>query len=335
MQQLGKSIPSSPRISQRSRKCAALLVLCLSTASNLAQADPLLPEAGYNYGEVETPRITAVGGALRATSNSTSALFVNPANMAATPLYHLGAFAQIYPEAGRQSYGAAIVDSIISSTGISGGLGGVWNQQDPDGMNRQSTDIRFGLALPLGDILLLGVSGRAFSLSQRGEGPLGPSYASGGLGNESIVNTFTFDAGATLRPVPGLSLAVTGHNLTNPGHALLPLMGGVGIGYSSQIFSVGADVVFESRTYQEMRLRAMGGLELLLADVLAVRGGYRYDQGLDTHAVSGGLGYVDRLFSIDAAVRRSVSGVEYTSVVFGFAIHIEAMGLGAESVSEY
>ena len=35
-----------------------------------ADASDLAPEIGFNYGEIETPRIAAMGGAMRAMSNS-------------------------------------------------------------------------------------------------------------------------------------------------------------------------------------------------------------------------------------------------------------------------
>src|SRR5688500_16321167 len=104
-------------------------VIAVCAWASVCQADPseLPPEVGYNYGEIETPRVAATGGAQRALSNSVSALFVNPANMAASRVYHIGALAQIWPEAKRQSYGAAAVDSIVSSSRVAGGLGATYN----------------------------------------------------------------------------------------------------------------------------------------------------------------------------------------------------------------
>ncbi len=89
-----------------------------------AEESDLPPEVGWNYGEIETPRTAAMAGALRAYSNAIDALFINPANMAATRVYHLGVLAQIWPEASRQSYGGGAVDSIVSSTRLAGGIGG-------------------------------------------------------------------------------------------------------------------------------------------------------------------------------------------------------------------
>lgn len=312
-----------------------LLAPCAPLSSVRAEPSEQVPEVGHNYGEHETPRMTALGGATRGTANSLSALYSNPANLAASQVYHVGAFGQIYPEARRQSYGGAIVDSLISSTGLAGGLGGVWTMQDPDGIRREWMDLRFALGLPLGDVFLLGLTGKYVTLQQNGNGPLGASQASGGLRGTNIIQTVTFDAGATLRPTKEFFIALTGQNLSNPETTLLPLMGGLGIGYATPDFGISGDAVLESRTYEKTRVRANVGGEVLLADRIAVRGGYRYDQGLESHALSGGLGYVDPRYAIDASLRHGVSGPGYWAVVFGFTVHIESMGLGASSPDAY
>lgn len=334
----------TPRGSSARRRCApylrrkrlctpgqlagALVVIAWGTAGPAA-AEPssLPPEVGYNYGEIETARIAALGGGLRALGSSTSALFQNPANMAASRVYHVGVLAQIWPQARRQSYGAAAVDSIVSSTGLAGGLGGTWNQQDPDGADRQYTDVRFGLAMPFAETLFVGLSGRVLSLSQDGDGPLGTSRISGGLADERIVQTFTFDAGATLRPIPELSLALVGHNLTDTGGAFLPLMLGGGIGYGTRDFGIEANVVLDSTTWDRTTTRWMGGAEVLIADHVGLRAGYRYDTGLEAHSVSGGAAYIDQRFSVDASVRQTLGEYSSTAIVFGFTLHVEATGL--------
>lgn len=335
------SFVPSPRLSRHRRNgsfgvSAAALAFSLSFAS-AASADPssLAPAVGYNYGEHETPRMTALGGAVRATSTALTALYSNPANMAAAQVYHVGAIAQIYPEAKRQSYGGGVVDSLISSTGIAGGLGGIWSLQDPDGIGREWLDLRFGLAMPLGDIFFLGVTGKYITLQQNGVGPLNYSRVSGGLQDQNIIQTMTFDAGATLRPIPQFSIAVTGHNLTNLDTSLVPIMGGLGLGFTTKDFGLSADAVIESGTYGGTSVRMMGGGEVLIVDRVALRGGYRFDQGMESHALSGGAAYVDQQFSVDASFRRSVSGPSYTSIVFGFTIHIESMGLGKSSPDPY
>jgi opacity protein-like surface antigen len=292
-----------------------------------AEPSPLDPTVGYNYDEVETPRVAATGGAQRALSTSTSGLFTNPANIAAGRVYHLGAFAQIWPEARRQSYGAAAADSVSSGSRIAGAAGVTYNFQDPDGIDRRWTDLRFALAYPFSDQFSFGLGGRYMWLKQDGTGPLGPSLASGGLEGEQIVRNFSFDAGATFRPTPALALALVGTNLTYPGHGFLPTSLGGGIGFGIKEFAIEGDVVGDFTSYDSTKVRAMVGAEGLVADHMAIRGGYRYDQGAASHALSIGLGYVDRAFVLDAALRRTVAGDAATTVVIGFTYHMETSGM--------
>lgn len=301
----------------------------------LANASKLPPEVGYNYGQTETPRIAAMGGALRAFSNSTEALFINPANMATSRVYHLGALAQIWPEAGRQTYGAAIVDSIVSASRLAGGLGGSWTQQDPDGLGRTDLDVRFALAYPFSDHVFLGASGRYLSLKQsgfpRGLYGLQPSIAAGGLNDKAMVQSITFDAGATVKPIPELAFSLVGYNLTNPGTGLLPLMLGGGIAYGNTDFTVEADALGDFTTFGDAKARAMLGAEYLAGDHFPLRIGYRYDQGAESHAVTGGFGYLDNAYSVDLGIQRVVSGDSATAVIIGFKYHVESSGLAQEA----
>ena len=307
---------------------AACFVLALtSAATNARAANDLPPEVGYNYGEIENPRSLALGGAQRALSYSLGGLFANPANMASTAVYHLGGLAEIWPEADRFSYGGGAVDSIVNSKGLAGGIGGTVSRQDRDGIDRQYNDLRFALALPFQDKFFVGLGGRFLWLSQDGPGPLGRSLASTGLAKERIVTGFTFDAGITIKPAEGFSLAVVGNNLSDPGTGFQPLSAGGGLGYSVKEFGVESDVVFDFTTWDRTTVRAMGGAEVLVGESVPLRLGYRYDEGADSHAISGGVGYVDRSFAADMAVRRVVSGDKATAIVLGFTVHLEATGL--------
>ncbi|MGC4090364.1 MAG: hypothetical protein QM756_21295 [Polyangiaceae bacterium] len=303
------------------------LVTLLSAAVSHAESSSLDPAIGYNYGEIETARTAATGGAQRAVSNSLGALFVNPANIARERVYHLGAFAQLWPEARRQSYGAAASDSANSGSPLAAAAGITYNFQDPDGVNRRWTDLRIAVAYPFSDKFSFGLGGRYLWLTRNGLGPLGLSSVSNGLAGQQIVRTFSFDAGATLRPVPELSLAFVGSNLSNPGHGFFPTTLGGGIGYGSRQVVLEGDLVADFTTWDSTRLRAMIGAELLLADHYGLRGGYRYDQGADSHGLSFGAAYIDSLFILDAAVRHTFVGGSATAVVLGFTYHLESSGL--------
>ncbi len=312
----------------------ALAALAASMRAHAAESD-LPPEVGWNYGEIETPRSAAMGGALRAESNSLAALFINPANMAVTRVYHLGVLAQIWPEASRQSYGGGAVDSIVSSTRLAGGLGGTWTLQDPDGIDRQAADLRFAFAFPFSDQFFLGVGGRYLWAKQNGLGPLGTSAVSGGTPDENIVRGFAFDAGATLKPADFFAISLVGNNLNNPGHGFQPTSVGGGIGVGTSDVTVEGDVVSDFTTWDSSKVRAMGGLEILLADHYPIRAGYRYDDGAQSHAISGGAGYIDRAFSAELAIRRIVSGDKATAIFFGFTYHLESTGLTPSATDSF
>jgi hypothetical protein len=313
-----------------------LCVLSALCVGGPLKAEPsrVPPEVGYNYSELETARTAALGGALRAFSNSLDALQINPANLAATRVYHLGGVAQFWSGANRQSYGVGIVDSVVSKSRLAGGVSANWLFQDPDGVDRRGLDLRFALALPVSDKFLVGASGRYLDLSQdgfpRGRDLLPPSVAAAGLPEESIVTEITFDAGFTIRPNANLALSFVGNNLTDPGHGLLPLIFGGGVGYGAQLFTIEADLVGDFTTYDETMLRGMGGVEFLAAGQYPLRIGYRYDQGQSSHALSGGVGYVSKEFAFDVSVRRIFADEAVTAFFFGLKYHVESLGVVGE-----
>jgi hypothetical protein len=270
-----------------------------------------------------------------AVSNSISALFGNPANMAASRVYHVGAFAAIWPEASRQTYGAAVVDSSTSSSNVTAGLAGAWSQQDSDGLKRRGTDLRASLAFPFSEKFRIGASLKYLSFSQGGSGPLGSSSVSAGLDGEPIVRDFGIDAGLVLQPVRYFSLGLLGINLNNPGNGFLPLRAGAGIGGGTNEFTLEADVLADFTTWDKTRLMAQAGGELLVADKFPLRLGYRYEEGLKTQWLSVGAGYVENTMSLELAARRTVAGPEATAIVFSFTYHVESSGVGSTANGHY
>lgn len=320
------------RLPTRSRTTGQLSLalaasLILTAAPSFADQSDLPPQVGYNYGEIETPRTAAMAGANRAFGSSLEGLFVNPANMAATRIYHLGAMAQIWPEASRQSYGAGAVDSIVSSSRVAGGLGGTWNRQDPDGVDREYIDLRLALAFPFSERFLFGIGGRYLMLAESGWYGLEPSAASGGLDGEKIVNGFGLDAGATFKPSDNFAISVVGNNLNNPDNGFQPATLGGGVGFGTKELTLEGDVLADFTSWNDTTVRAMGGFEYLAADRYPLRLGYRYDEGAESHALSGGIGYIDQEFAFELALRRTLQEDAATAIVIGFKYHLEASGL--------
>jgi hypothetical protein len=283
-------------------------------------------EQGYDLGEVQHPRSLALAGAQQVWGGSTTAVFVNPANLALYRVYHLEGIAAFSPEARRQSYGGAVVDS--STSRLAGGFGGTWSQMDPDGIKRQWTDLRLTLAYPLGDRFHLGVTGRYLRANQGlSRGPFGASLASDGTPTEPLLNEFTFDAGAAVALSEQIRVAISGRNLTAPGTGLMPLGVAGGLGWSNQTVSAEANTLVDFTTFGSARVRAMVGGEILLADHVPLRVGYRYDAGVKTHAIGLGGGYVDKRFSIEIGGRRDVvADHPATMIAVGVRLFIDSGG---------
>jgi hypothetical protein len=329
----------------RSHRLIGALPLIALFATRPAYADrsDLVPEVGYNYGELESGRIAAMGGAMRALGNGVSGVYQNPANIALTRVYHLQALAQIWPQARRQTYGASAVDSATGR--LSAGISGHYGVLDPDGVDRRWTDVRLALAYPISERLYVGMTGKYLKLRENGFPRPGfglppPSIASSGLGTDPIVDGVTFDAGITAKPADSIFIGLVGTNLTNPGHGFQPLMFGGGIGYGTKDITAEVDVVADFTTYTNAdgttrsNVRAMAGFEYLAADHYPLRLGYRYDKNQSTHSISGGIGYLEPQFSVDIAVRHTVAGKDpygpVTALVIDLQYFVESLTMKAE-----
>ena len=296
--------PVSPR--RTALAFAVSLTAQLLTAQRAA-ADPssTSPQQGYDSGELQSPRNVAFGGAQTALGTGTTALISNPANLAFARVYHFETVGTAGPEARRWSYGGAVADSVTNK--LAGGFAGAWSTMDPDGIDRTWTDLRLSLAYPLTSWLSLGLTGRYLRMSQSpGRGPFRADLVSGGTADQSLVNAFSFNAGLTVQPIQGLSFGVVGANLTHPANGIMPSTLAAGAGWTNELFSVEYDAIVDFDSWGKPRARHALGAELFLATHFLLRAGYRIDTGMKTQSVSGGVGYVDRRFSIEFSTRRDV-----------------------------
>ena len=319
-------------LGRRVRKFVTLSLGVLLVAAR-ASADPssTSTEQAYDKGDIEGPRWVAFGGAQAALGSSTTAVYDNPANLAAARVYHFEGIVGLSPEANRQSYGGGIADSSTnqlaarpagtdSANGLAGGIAGTWSTMDPDGINRQWTDLRIALAYPVLNNLFIGLTGRYLQVNQAvGTGPFGNDLVSSGTPDQGLASIFTFNAGVTYRPIHALSLAILGQNLTDPNHPIAPTTLTGALGLDLRVFSAEVDAMTDFTTYSAPTERLAIGAEVFLFDRLAIRAGYRFDAGDRVHSLSGGLGWIDKHFSVEASVRQDlVADHPNTFVVFGF-----------------
>ena len=305
------------------------------SSASIAHADPSSTsvEQGYDLGEVQHPRSVGMGNAQQVFGGSTTAIFVNPANLPLYRVYHLEGLAALGPEARRQSYGGAIADSYTNR--VAGGVSGMWSTMDSDGVHRIWSDFRLGLGFQLSDRIMVGIAGKYQRINQSiSGGPFGLSTPSSGTADAPISQAFTFDAGLTVVPIDGLSIGVTGRNLTMPNNGLIPTQVQGGVAFSKSVFTVEADAMADFNTFVKAKGRYMAGAELFVAEKFPIRAGYQFDEGTKTHTVSGGLGYVEQQWSIELGVKRDVSGdVPATLGVVGVRLFYDQLN-GSGGVSD-
>ena len=257
-------------------------------------------EQAYDMGDIESPRWMAFGGAQTALGASTTAIYDNPANLASSRVYHFEGLLGFSPEANRQTYGGGIADSSTNqlaarpagtdaANGLAGGVGGTWSTMDPDGINRQWTDLRVALAYPVLNNLFVGVTGPLLASQSSGfTRSLRRRFGLGWNRDDWLASIFTFAAGVTYRPIKALTFGIVGANLTDPNKPIAPTTLAGGIGLNLEVFSLEADALVDFTTYGTPRGRFMAGAEVFLFDRLALRVGYRIDTGQKTQSISAG-----------------------------------------------
>lgn len=328
---------------RRGRSAAAGALGGLLLAAGLARpaaADPTpLPTSfGWNYGQVETTRVAALGGALRAAGSGTSAMFLNPASMAETRVYHIEALVDASPEMGRVLAGAVIADSMMNRYRLAGGVSVVGGILNPSGANWSTLDVRAALAYPITDKVFLGITGRYATVTQGSK--LAPQVVSEDESGDDVVNTlhldaFTFDAGATIKAGESIYIALLGQNLGATHRGTFPMMLGGGVGYGTDDVTFEVDALADLHAYEEATARIMAGGEILVADHVPIRVGYRFDQGAKVHALSGGLGYMGKEWAVEASVRRTLSDPGATSIFVGLAYYLESSSVVRAATSGY
>jgi len=278
-----------------------------------AQAAGLVPPAE----DFDTARGMAMGSGARASAASTSALEMNPANLALSRIYHIETAVGYRPQVTNFSFGGSLVDSFSSPVAMGVSYRYILGNGH-DG--HAGMDGRIGLAVPIGEAFSIGVSGRYVSFTREGQSPddtRGP-YAEG----------VTMDAGLRVTPLPGFHIAAVGQNLIDFGSPLVPRLVGGGLSYTiDNMFTIAADGMADLSTFHyadaSLRPEALFGLGLeLFTGEVPIRAGYQYDTGRGVHYVTAGLGYVNASFAIELSYRQQLVNQEGSWLMLSFRYFI-------------
>jgi hypothetical protein len=270
---------------------AAALLAALPAAAQQAPEDA--PPPG-GLADLAGPRALALSAAVGSASGN-DGLFVNPGAIAARRRY--AADGSVFLERRGSSWatqvvGGSVVDAITSPIAA-----GFSYQRAQEG-DYTGNVFHLAFAGPVVDRFFLGVSGKWLSLK-------GPALPEGG---DDDVRAATVDAGFLFQVSPVLSIGAAGYNLVPIGHeAVAPAGAGAGIDVGNeQKFHVTADWRTDLDRRGEGTNRYSAGAELLLGGLMPLRGGWSYDETLDTQWWSVGGGLVTRDVAIDVGFRQSV-----------------------------
>ncbi len=143
------------------------------------------------------------------------------------------------------------------------------------------------------------------------------------------IDLYTGTLGATATLGEMLSLGVSWENFIKgdaEAQRLAKPVVGLGLGLHLPMFSIGTDMVIDTRSQVEKRLAYHAGAELVVYELLAIRGGFHTEligprQGASQrYHVSGGLGLVSQAASLSLSAQRALVDGGPWEIVAGFAL---------------
>lgn len=291
-------------------------LLCLLGTSPAAAQEPM------------GTRSLAMGGTLRAAPSADAAVLLNPAGMSLMRSYAINAMYEYRSSDAGSLVNVSIVDSSTAKVGA--GLFYNYLHSAPSRLLALGDGKSFslaesfnthegGLALsyPMGDVFYVGLTGKYIyqSVDQPQDTPEAAK-----LGGTS---GFTMDAGAILRPVSSLNLALTGHNLVGLDKDFYPRLLGLGVSYAfTTLFLAEFDSVLNFSTADTVKPSYRVGAELSLGGYFALRGGYMYDTLRVANYVTGGLAVMSAKVALDFGLRQMLSGGADTTVAFSLRLFV-------------
>jgi hypothetical protein len=291
------------------RRPVALGAICAMSAifavPSRAHADSLEDTLGT--------RAVSQGEAVRASASGASATQVNPAGVALTHSYSLEATYGYRGEDSATVANAAVCDSVTNRVGAC--VYYSYFGSSPEGGDRSLHDIGLTLALPLGDKVMVGTTGRYIDYTESGTQAL-PE-------DESRDGSLVFDFGLIVKPTPELALAGVGYNLIGHDEDNFPRAIGSGFAFNvGDRFSIGADGVWKLDHPDDEKTGRYGvGAELFLTgdggeQGYPIRAGYIYDRARNAQYLTGGLGFVTARVALEAGLRKQVAGDEGDELMF-------------------
>lgn len=239
----------------------------------------LAPAAQAQF--VETARGIGMGSALRGDPVGNSAIVANPAGMARSYLY--GAQAQyVRTNAKLNAASASVVDS-KTKPALATGLAYAYQWSGEEGVVNDGHDVRLAFAHPfVPQVFHFGLGMRYLHLDR----------AVGDVSSE--VRDFTLDVGMLYSPTPAVHIGLVGHNLLEVDDPTVTRQAGGGIAFTGHFVTVDFDAIADFDGHPDGAKPILAaGAEMVLGQVVPLRGGYTYNGVTEQNYISGGLGFID------------------------------------------
>jgi hypothetical protein len=274
--------------------CVGTLLIGLGGVARADGLTDMLPAEAIGTGE-----------AARAQASGAMAPWLNPAGAALTQTYVVAGTYGYRAIDSAQIAAGAVCDSITTRFGTCLSYNFVQSGDEQMGERKLHT-IGLTTAMPIGEIIALGVTGRYVNYEETGALAM-PE-------DDSRSGAFVFDAGLVVKLGSSFSLAGVGYNLVGADAAHFPRALGGGLGFTAKQLSLTADAVWNLQAPEDQQTGRYGAGAQYFATAdggqqgYPIRAGYIYDAGGEASFVTGGLGLMTPRVGLDVALRRQVAG---------------------------
>ena len=278
------------------------------------------PSLSHAREEVFGARGLAMGQALRAVAQSNDGFYFNPATLILAPRAGLDLAYQFNLDAKLNAGNVSLVDN--DEKPVPGGFAYTFvdsrfyvdtldENGSPVRLERRRTghDVRFGMAYPVMPSLAIGVNLR---------------YLKFDIEETKGVNAVTGDVGVLFHPAGGFALAIVGHNVIDIGSPEAPIKLGIGAGYTfERLLTLSFDWVVDLKSAPDPAHEFHVGLEFIVANLIALRGGFFDDRVFNQRHFSFGAAYTggpESRFGFSFAMQQEIGHAANRS--FNFQIRI-------------
>ena len=267
-------------------------------------------EAAAQQQYIEGARPTGMAGAYTAVGTGPSGIFHNPAGIATARMYAMSGTYAYTPT--NNILNASVVDSQTNPK-LSAGAAYSYLFAHEKGEDPSGHDIRLALAVPiLPNIMSIGLGGRYAILKQ---------------GDSELARGFTMDAGLLFQIVEQFQIGVAAQNLIDiceqqvrcRGITPMTLAGGLAYGKSTA-FRLSGDVELDLDTEaDDINFRYELGGEYMIAGSFPVRLGYQHREIGRTNHLTGGFGWRENRFGLDASTNVNLNDPSEFTISTSFA----------------